>query len=137
MVRLTLLSLVLGVMAALGLQSPAGASEEVHPEWGSTSAPNDVLKRGCKGYTYSYQITPPEGQWSLELFFRGPNGKRVGSAYFLSGGDPEADTEILELCRRTTKVGRYTISAFLSVQNLDETTEGWLPESHFRLKHKR
>lgn len=137
MVRLTLLSLVLGAMAALGLQAPAGAAEEVHPEWGSTSAPNSVLKRGCRDYTYSYRITPPEGQWSLELFFKGPNGKRVGSAYFLEGGDPEADTEVLELCRRTTRAGRYTIAAFLSVQNIDETTEGWLPESHFRLKRKR
>ena len=140
MVRRALLSLMVATLLAAGLQAPAEAavaSEEVHPEWGSTSAPDAVLKRGCKNYTYSYQVTPPEGQWSLELFFKGPRGKRVGSAYFLAGGDPQADTRSLELCRSTTRPGRYTIKAFLSVQNLDETTEGWLPQSTFRLHRKR
>lgn len=139
MVRRALLSLMVGTLLALGLQAPAEpavAAEEVHPEWGSTSAPDAVLKRGCKNYTYSYQVTPPEGQWSLELFFKGPRGKRVASAYFLEGGDPEADTEALQLCKTTTRPGRYTIKAFMSVQHLGETTEGWLPDTYFRL-HKR
>jgi hypothetical protein len=134
-----MLLIVVCALVALGLQAPADAADDVHPEWGSTSAPDAVLKRGCKDYTYSYQVTPPEGQWSLELFFKGPSGKRVGSAYFLSGGDPLADTEVLELCRSTTRTGRFTIRAFLSVQTLDddEATEGWLPESHFRLHRPR
>jgi hypothetical protein len=112
----TLFSLVLCVLVAVGLPAPAQA-DDTHPEWGSTSAPNAVLKKGCKTYTYSYEITPPEGYWSLELFFKGPNGKRVGSEYFLYGADPEADTRELRLCRSTTRVGRFTIKALVSVHH--------------------
>jgi hypothetical protein len=129
----SLFSVLVCALIALGISSPAVAAEE-HPEWGSTSAPDAVLKKGCQGYTYSYELTPPEGYWSLELFFKGPNGKRVGSAYFLYGADPLSDTETLRLCRRTTKPGRFTIKALLSVENGSQSEEGWLPESTFRLR---
>jgi hypothetical protein len=131
----TFISLVVCTLVAIGVPAKAVAADDVHPEWGSTSAPDAVLKRGCRNYTYSYRITPPEGYWSLELFFTGPHGKRVGSAYFLYGGDPLADTENLRLCKRTTQPGRYTIKAFLSVEEEDgnQTEEGWLPQSTFRL----
>ena len=130
----TLVSVVLCAIVALGLPSPAVAAEEEHPEWGSTSAPDAVLKKGCKGYAYSYRVTPPEeGDWSLELFFYGPKGKRVGSAYFLYGGDPEADTRKLTLCKKTVRTGRYTIEAFFSMEDGNPSLEGWLPTSHFRL----
>jgi hypothetical protein len=128
----SLFSLLLCALVALGLSVPAAAAEE-HPEWGSTSAPDAVLKKGCQGYTYSYQVTPPDGYWSLELFFENPQGKRVGSAYFLYGGDPKADTRDLRLCKSATTFGRYTIKALLSVENGSETVEGWLPPSSFRL----
>ena len=140
---MVLRSLVSLMVCALALSlgsfwSPAAAAVEEHPEWGSTSAPDAVLKRGCRNYTYHYAVNPPPGDnWSLELFFKGPRGKRVGSAYFWSGGDPMADTEALELCRRTTRYGRYTIRAFLSVQDGHDTIEGWLPESTFRLHRPR
>jgi hypothetical protein len=132
-----LLPLVVCVLVVLGLHAPASAAEDTHPEWGSTSAPDAVLKKGCRDYTYSYQVSPPEGYWSLELFFKGPKGKRVGSAYFLYGADPVADTEVLGLCRSSTQTGRYTIKGLLSVQNGSETVEGWLPESTFRLHRPR
>ena len=140
MVQRTLVSLVVCALAVSvgSFWAPAAATDEVHPEWGSTSAPNDVLKRGCRNYTYQYEVRPPEGDnWSLELFFKGPRGKRVASAYFLSGGDPLADTEVVELCRRTTRYGRYTIRAFLSVQDGNDSIEGWLPPTTFRLHRPR
>jgi hypothetical protein len=137
----TLLSALTVALFSLGIAvGPAVAApdEEVHPEWGSTSAPDAVLKPGCKPYTYSYEVRPPiDGYWSLELFFKGPQGKRVGSAYFVYGTDPLADTTTLRLCRQTTRVGRFSIRAYLSVESGSDSVSGWLPTSHFRLHRQR
>ena len=37
----------------------------VHPEWGSITGQGGVLRRGCKMYTFTYSIPPPEGVWAL------------------------------------------------------------------------
>ena len=131
----SLVSVVLCAMVAAVFPSTAMAAEEYHPEWGSTSAPDGVLKKkGCKRYSYSYAVTPPEGEWSLELFFTGPRGRQVWSATFY-GTDPQAATETMRLCRTGTRPGRYTITALVSSFDGPDYVEGWLPPSHFRL-HK-
>ena len=118
------------------LPAAAAEEEEVHPEWGSTSAPNAVLRRGCKKYEYSYDITPPPGNWMLEIRIKGPSGKRVAAGVWMDP-DPLRATIPYRLCKATTRRGRFTIRAYLSVQNNDEMVEGWLPESHFRLHRPR
>lgn len=116
--------------------APAGA--EVHPEWGNTSAPDRVLKKGCHNYRYSYELHPPEGIWSLETFLVGPGGKRLGAGAFLGGYDPEKGTGTFRLCKATTRYGKFKIKALLSAQNgSTEYVEGWLPPSHFRLHKPR
>ena len=127
--------LVACTLLAVGFAAPASAAteEEVHPEWGSTDAPNAVLRRGCRMYEYSYAITPPDGDWSLDLRFKDPSGKRVAAAFWIKP-DPLRATREFELCKATTRRGRFTITATLSVQKLDEVTEGRLPDSHFRLR---
>ena len=109
----------------------------VHPEWGSTSAENATIKRSCHQYAYSYAITPPEGDWSLETFLVGPRGKAYGSGYFVTGKDELSGTSTWRLCKRSTKGGVYTIRAKLSVQNGTELVEGWLPDSTFKLRKPR
>ena len=131
--------LLAGTMLTLGLASPASAApedEEIHPEWGSTSAPDAVLRRGCKKYQYTYDIKPPEGDWSLDIRIKGPSGKRLAAAYWLKP-DPLTATRDFRLCKATTRAGLFTIRAYLSVQNFDDTTGGYLPDSHFRLFRKR
>jgi len=113
--------------------SPAGA-KEVHPEWGSTSAPDGVLKRGCKSYSYSYALTPPKGDWALETFIVGPKGKRLASGAFMVNLDKLADTATYRLCKPTTRPGTFKIKAKVSVLDGDELTEGWLPITRFRLR---
>ena len=123
----------------IGLSSPASgapAEDEVHPEWGSVTAPNAVLRRGCKRYSYTYDIKPPPGDWGLEIFIRGPNGKVVASAAWLTP-DPLRATRKFGLCKAVTRPGRFTIKAKLSVQNGQEYVEGWLPPSKFRLHRPR
>jgi hypothetical protein len=138
----SILAASLLVAAGTGLgSSPVSADQVVHPEWGQVTGHNAVLKRGCHTYTYSYAITPPEGDWALETFIRGPGPahgpRRVGLANsaFLDGYDPLSGTGHFILCQPSTRSGRFTIKTKLSVQNgPDSYTEGWLPVAHFRLR---
>ena len=124
-------------MATLLWAPPAGAADETHPEWGHTSAVDARLRHGCRSYDYSYALTPPDGDWALETFLVGPGGRKHGSGYFLTGKDELTGTGTWRLCLRSTRPGRYTIRALLSVQNGGDYAEGWLPDTTFRLRKPR
>ncbi len=128
------------VLLALGLLAlgPAvTAAPAEHPEWGRTTAKSATLKPGCRAYAYSYALTPPDGDWALETFLVGPHGREYGSGYFLTGTDPLAGDGTWRLCGRSTRGGKYTISARLTVQNGADYYDGWLPETTFRLHKPR
>jgi hypothetical protein len=129
-------ALLAAMLVGAGIQtSPAGG--ETHPEWGKTRAPDQVLKKGCNNYRYHYRLTPPEGTWALETFIKGPRGKRLASGAFSSDFDPNRDWARFRICKATTRVGRFTIKAKVSVQNGPvEYTEGWLEPSHFRMTRR-
>ena len=127
----------LTVVSTIPATAASAAVPLVHPEWGSTSAEDATIKRSCRQYTYSYSINPPAGDWALETFLVGPRGKAAGSGYFVTGKDPLSGTSTWQLCKRSTKGGRYTIKALLSVQNGSDLVEGWLPDSTFRLRKPR
>ena len=127
-------SLALAPTATAAVPTRPGA--DVRPGWGSTAADDAKIRKGCRGYAYSYTINPPPGDWSLETFLVGPRGKQYGSGYFLTG-DPLTGSGAFRLCRRATKGGKYTIRALLSVQDGLEYAEGWLPETTFRLRKPR
>ena len=137
----SLSSLVLALVLALGslgslTLAPAATAAEVHPEWGSTTASSATLHHGCRSYPYAYALTPPDGDWMLETFLIGPRGKHYGSDYFITA-DPLSGTGSWRLCLRSTKGGRYTIQAKLSVINGGDYYEGWLPDTTFRLRKPR
>ena len=131
------LGLLLAVLAVL--VPPAGAADDTHPEWGRTAAHDARIKKGCHSYAYSYALTPPDGDWGLETFLIGPNGRQYGSGWFLTGSDPLAGPGQWRLCQRSTRPGTYTIRARLGVVNGAAYEEGWLPDTTFRLsrKHRR
>jgi len=132
--------LVLLVVVGLLTAAPAAVAappDDVHPEWGSTSAHDAKVKKGCRSYDYGYTLTPPEGDWSLETFLIGPGGKEYGSGYFLTGADPLTGQGAFRLCWRSTKGGTYTIRALLSVEDLGDHSAGWLPETSFTLRKPR
>jgi hypothetical protein len=138
-------SLLAALVLGLSLLVPTGTAgalavgpEPAHPEWGSTQVkPTLTIKKGCHRYAYSYAITPPDGDWSLETFLIGPGGKQYGSGFFLRGEDPLNGASAFRLCRRSTKGGTYTIRALLTVQNGADYVEGYLPDTTFRLKKPR
>ena len=140
--RRSLLILLVAPFLALGMLTVApaatsAAAVDEHPEWGTTSARDATLHHGCHGYGYSYALTPPDGYWALETFLVGPHGKRYGSGYFDTGSDPLAGDGSWRLCRRSSRAGRYTIRARLTVDNVVATYDGWLPDVTFRLRKPR
>jgi hypothetical protein len=107
----------------------------VHPEWGSITGQGGVLKRGCKMYTYSYSITPPEGVWAIEVFIKGPRMDNVAGGLYLDGYDPTTGTGHYKLCRMSARYGTYTIDAKVSLDDgFGEITEGRLPTDTYRLR---
>ncbi len=133
----TVLSLALPSGPAAAMKPDPLEGLTVHPEWGSVTGTPGVLKKGCRTYTFSYSITPPEGIWGLEVFISDPRQTSVAATAFLQGYDPESGSGKYKLCRYTTRYGRFTIRAKLSVDDgYGVITEGQLPADHFRL-HRR
>lgn len=136
------------VAAAVTLVPPPGAASAapardqfetlaVHPEWGSITGHDGKLRKGCRTYTYSYAITPPEGIWALEVVISGPGLQSLGGGAFLDGYDPKVGTGSYTLCRNTTRRGWFTIRAKLSVDQDGKIIEGQLPPDRFKLGKRR
>jgi hypothetical protein len=111
------------------------AGLQVHPEWGTITGQDGVLRRSCHKYSYSYSIQPPEGIWAIEIFISGPGLKHLAAGAFLDGYDPTTGAGIYKLCRVTTRYGKFTIEAKVSADDgSGHLTEGQLPPDTFRLR---
>jgi hypothetical protein len=119
-----------------GARSPDPlAGLTLHPEWGTVTGKSGVLKRGCRKYTYTYSIQPPEGIWAIEIFISGPGLKHLAAGAFMDGYDPKSGTGHYKLCRVTTKYGKFRIEAKVSSDNgSGHLTQGRLPPDTFRLR---
>lgn len=123
------------LIAALLLTLLAPPAEGAAPGWGTVSARDGVLKKGCRTHPYRYALTPPEGDWALETFLVGPGGEHLASDQLVVGHDPVAGTKRFRICRATTRPGRFRVRALLHVDNgPDESLETWLPTASFRLR---
>lgn len=129
---------------SLALLAPvpvASAAEPSAAEWeamGSTHAPAYVLPPGCHWYSYSYTISPPEPEWSLEVIISDAGGTSHASSILLSGADPTSGTQRFQLCASNTDTGVFTIRGRLSYKHyasslFDETRtySGWIRTSYF------
>ncbi|GAB3259816.1 hypothetical protein [Nocardioides dilutus] len=136
-VRRTGVVLILALAMALVLGvAPMGAAQavDVKPEWGSVSAQDGVLKRGCRSYAYQYAITPPsDGYWDLSVRVVGPAGRTLFFSY-QHGESPHSATATYRLCRSETRPGRYKLKALVTVQDNDEQVQGRLPTVRFTLR---
>jgi hypothetical protein len=142
MLRQTMLGSLAAVLLApallvVGTPSPAHARVVKHHEWGLISAADAKLRKGCRSYAYSYSISPPEGDWGLELFLVGPGKEGLGSAAHLIDHDPLSGGDRFTICRATTTYGRFMIRGKLSVQNgPEEYDEGWIKPAFFKLTRR-
>ena len=129
----------LTMAVVLGLLAPASIAQavDVKPEWGSVSAKNGVLKKGCRTYHYSYVVTPPDdGYWDLGVSVVGPAGRTLFYSY-VSHGSPTSGTGSYRLCRSKTRPGLYKLKALVTVQDNNEPVQGRLPTAKFRLRNPR
>jgi hypothetical protein len=138
-VRLTGIGLVMAVVVAVAgsILVPGGAASaaEVNPEWGSVSAKGGKLKKSCRNYRYSYEVTPPAaGDWDLGVSVVGPDGKVAWFGYLWEGAFPASGTERFRLCRSQAKPGRYKLRAVVSNQYFNEVETYRLPVARFRLR---
>jgi len=134
-----LLAVAPSALPSAAAPAPKAANDgAVHPEWGSTKGEKGVLRKSCKKYHYTYSITPPEGDWAIEIVISDPDLEHVGGGVFMAGYDPKNGTGTYTLCFNNTRYGRFTIEAKVSVANgPGGYVEGFLPPSHFRLHRPR
>jgi hypothetical protein len=146
---LTATAVALGL--PLGLVGPAGQASAAEPTaaqfaaMGSTHAPAYRLPRGCHWYSYTYQVSPPEPEWSLEVYITDAAGVAQASDVMLSGADPTRGTKRFQLCASNTAApGRFTIRGKLTYRHyasmpiVDQTRDysGWIATSHFRVSKR-
>ncbi len=134
--RRTVLALVcaLAVVVPTGAAPLAQAAPESH-RWGQLSAPDGVLRDGCRSYPYQYRLTPPPGDWQLETFLIDPRGRRLGHHQLLSSYQPERGRRSFRVCRVSTVPGRFLVRGYLTVDNgPDDRHQGWIKPAHFRLR---
>jgi hypothetical protein len=129
------LGLVLASLVSTVALTALPADAAAHKSWGTTGAPDRTLKKGCAAYNYHYRLTPPPGDWSLEVFLVDPDKKRVASGFFLSPVDPLKGQSSFAFCSIDTRPGIFTIKARMTVSNPYPKIR-WLKPSTFRLRHR-
>jgi hypothetical protein len=73
-----------------------------------------VLYTDCYEYPYSYAVTPPSSEWTVEITLEDPFGA-VESGDYLSDSDPASGQESFFLCGGgIDDTGTYTIRAVMS-----------------------
>ena len=142
---LTAAVLALGLPLGLAPAAPASAAEPTPDQFaamGSTHAPAYRLPPGCHWYSYTYRVSPPEPDWSLETFITDAGGVAQASDVMLAGADATSGTKRFQLCASNTDApGVFTIRARLTYRHyattplFDETRDyaGWVATSHFRV----
>ncbi|MDF1604156.1 hypothetical protein [Nocardioides sp. YIM 152315] len=117
--------------------APEPSPPRTRDSYGNTDAPDGVLRRGCRNYRYSYTVTAPTGEWTLETFLRDPTGDSIASGAFISDADPSTAGARFRFCRSGTRPGRFTIRAKLIWFDHEGEHPVWLEPSRFRLTRKR
>jgi hypothetical protein len=141
---LALLGMVLG-LGVLSVPAPAAAGPAeratvgYEPTWGSTRAPDQALRRGCRNYRFAYRVTPPGPEWTAEVRVVSPRGRAVASRTFLSESDPAAAVRRFRVCRPTVAPGRFTLEMLVTSyeDRFDDGSAAHVKPSHFRLRRPR
>jgi hypothetical protein len=130
---------LMAALCALVMASPlatAAPAQASHEAWGSASARDQRMHRGCHEYPYHYRVTTPPGHWSTEIFLIGPRGGRVGSAYYVTGSDPATGAGAWRLCRPSLVLGRFTMRMKVSYIDGYDLRTAWAEPSHFRITRR-
>jgi hypothetical protein len=103
--------------------------------WGSTGAPDRVLRPGCHNYGYHYKVRPHGHDWSAETFLVDPTGEGLASGALDPDSDPRRGRSHFRICRPSTQAGRFTIRMKVSIYNGPNPRQHWVKRSYFHLRH--
>ena len=126
-----------GILSPTPEQPPSGDEQGTEQVGGHTAARNATLRKGCRRYRFSYAVSTPYDDWTLETSVVDPRGKGVASGALIGPSDPRSGEIDYTLCRRATKAGRFTITGKLISYDGTEETVVQLPASTFRLRRPR
>jgi hypothetical protein len=131
MLRRTTLG-ALGVLIALTTVL-AGSASAGGTYWGSTGAPDRVLRTGCHDYRYHYLVRPHGHDWAAETFLDDPRGDTLTSGAFDPDADPRRGHGHFRICRASTRPGVFTIRMKVSIFKGPNPEVHWVKKSYFRL----
>jgi hypothetical protein len=128
-----------GLIASAPSTTAAVRYDEDNPHtWGSTRAPDQVLRKGCHRYRYHYRVNVPD--WAGEVFLINPRGRRIATDVVFVASEPRAGWRrfTTDICRASAPYGRYTIRMKVT-WNPDEgdptpdNIDGFVKNSSFRM----
>jgi hypothetical protein len=129
--------LVVGLGTLVAEPGQAAETAAVEAGTGTTSMPNQVLRRGCRSYGYSYSLTTATGDWELDTFLVDRDGRTVSSGVFMSDTEPATGSSAFGLCRSVTRYGKFTIRGMLTVFDGWDQTVSDITPSHVWLHRWR
>ncbi|WP_341927222.1 hypothetical protein [Nocardioides psychrotolerans] len=105
--------------------------------WGSTKAPDQVLRKGCRDYRFFYKITTPNNEWQAEMFITDPKRRPIASVLADAGSQPRQGILSFRTCRASTTPGRFKIRMRVTYTEGYEKHVGFVKPSYFRLVSPR
>ena len=124
---LVALALGCGVLVA----APATAWDA---DYGRVWRGDGVLQSGCHDYAFRYRVRPGPHDWSAEFFLIGPGREGLGTVNRLSGHARKKGHGKYEVCRVSTRPGKFRIRGKLTVIRGYEREKHWVRPAHFRLR---
>ena len=131
-------ALVLFAMVPIpGLPVPTEPEPPEYQVSGSTAASDGTLRRGCRPYRYSYTVSTPHHDWTLETSVLDRRGKSVHAGVLFGSSAAKTGEQVYEMCRWATTPGAFTITGRLISYDGERRTEAQLAESRFVLRLRR
>lgn len=118
-----LLLAVVGLLVVPSVPVSAAPAASGANAWASVTAPDQVLKKGCRDYRFSYRVDAPGDEWMLELFLVGPRGARIATDTFESAAQKTSERRTWRICRSNTRAGVHRIDIKVTSYDGREVSE--------------
>ena len=121
-------ALLLG--CGLLLTTPATAWDA---DYGGVWRGDGVLRKGCHDYSFRYRVRPGNNDWGAEFYLIGPGREGLGTVNRLSGNHSRRGRAFFEVCRSSTRQGRFRIRGRLTIVRGFDSEVRWVKPARFRL----
>ena len=100
---------------------------------GSTAMADQVLRRGCRPYTYAYTLSPSTREWLFETFLLDPDRHAVAAGVLGSDSDANPGTSTFTICRSSTRFGTFKLRGRLTTYDGYDQAARWIAPTYVRL----